>query len=145
MGFVEAVKSFYGRYTDFSTRSSRSEYWWVVLFSLIASIVLMIPAFGSFAGMDIEAIEAGDLSTFSFGPFIPLILFGLVSIIPGIALAVRRLHDFEKSGWFYLLYVILAAIPVIGLIVSLGWIIIMCLRGTAGDNRFGPDPLSGGY
>ena len=144
MGFVEAVKSFYGRYTDFSTRSSRSEYWWVALFMAIVYIVLLIPAFGSLGSMDFEAIEAGDLSTFSMGPFIPLLLFVLASFIPSIALAVRRIHDFDKSGWLYLLFIVVSMVPILGIIASIGWIVVMCLRGTQGDNRFGPDPV-GGY
>lgn len=144
MGFVEAVKSFYGRYTDFSTRSSRSEYWWVALFMFVVYMVLMIPFFMSMGGMNPESIEAGDYSSLAIGPLIPLILFALASLIPSIALTIRRIHDFDKSGWFYLLFIVLSIIPIVGLIASIGWIVIMCLRGTVGDNRFGPDPVGGG-
>jgi uncharacterized membrane protein YhaH (DUF805 family) len=60
-------------------------------------------------------------------------LFSLVSLIPGLAVSVRRLHDQDRSGWLLLL----------GLIPFLGWfalLVFMCLDGTHGANRFGPDP-----
>ena len=61
-------------------------------------------------------------------------LFGM--ILPGLAVSVRRLHDLNQSGWFYLLVLI----PGLG---ALGLAIWFCFRGTQGDNRFGPDPLGG--
>ena len=149
MGFVEAVKSFYGRYFDFQTRSSRSEYWWYVLFAVIVSIVLMIPLFGSIvaaaSNMDVNSDPLAIYSGFFSIVGLPFLLFSLINIIPCIAIAVRRLHDHNKSGWFYLLVIVLSAIPLIGLIVSIGWLVFMCMRGTVGENRFGPDPLGGGY
>ena len=62
-------------------------------------------------------------------------LFGLATLLPSIAVAVRRLHDLDRSGWWIL----------IGLIPLIGWIILIvwyCSRGTVGPNRFGPDPLA---
>ena len=66
---------------------------------------------------------------------IPLGLFLLTSIIPGIAIIVRRFHDQDKSGWMYLLNFI----PYIGGIIIF---IFMLLEGTRGPNRFGEDPLN---
>jgi uncharacterized membrane protein YhaH (DUF805 family) len=65
----------------------------------------------------------------------------LVSIAAGLgdgvlAVSIRRLHDLDRSGWWYLLIFI----PLIGLIVLLVW---YCTRGTVGSNRFGPDPVGG--
>ena len=62
-------------------------------------------------------------------------LFGLVTIIPNIAIAIRRLHDRDYSGWWYLL----VFIPLIGWLILFIW---FCLKGTDGPNRFGPDPLA---
>jgi uncharacterized membrane protein YhaH (DUF805 family) len=62
-----------------------------------------------------------------------LVIWGLGSVVPSIAVTVRRFHDQDKSGWFYLL----GFIPYIGGIVM---IVFMCLDGTRGPNRFGPDP-----
>ncbi len=129
MDFVEAIKSFYGRYFDFATRSSRSEYWWVQLFNFILVIVLIVPMFMMFG------VSGGDPSgSAMFMAFAPVGLFLLINIIPGIAVTVRRFHDQDKSGWFYLL----SFIPYVGGIVV---IVFMCLRGTSGPNRFGEDPL----
>ena len=64
------------------------------------------------------------------------LLFVLFSLWPGSALLVKRWHDRNRSGWFY--FVLL--IPVVGLV----WTLVEagCLRGTIGDNRFGPDPCT---
>lgn len=60
-------------------------------------------------------------------------VYGLATLIPMISLAVRRLHDIEKSGWWYLLN----CIPCIGSIIL---IVFFCKEGTAGSNRYGDDP-----
>ena len=110
------------RYADFSGRSRRKEYWMLILGVFIAAIVLsvidgMMGMSGAVAGL--------------YGPLTTLLLLAL--IIPGIAVQVRRFHDQDKSGWF----VLLGLIPVVG---SIAVLVFMCLEGTAGDNRFGPDP-----
>lgn len=62
-----------------------------------------------------------------------ILLFILASIIPSISVAVRRLHDTDRSGWWSFI----TLIPLIGMIVHL---VFMCLDGTRGSNRFGEDP-----
>jgi len=116
VSFRDAVEMFYRRYTDFDGRSTRSEYWWVQLFYVIALIVLCLPLF-------------------IFTSFIPLGIFVLAGIIPMIALTVRRFHDQDKSGWFYLMNFI----PYIGGLIVL---VFMCITGTNGPNRFGEDQLN---
>ncbi len=121
----------YRRYAEFSGRSRRKEYWMFVLFQVLVSIVIGIflgrPSYQSYGGMM-------GFSTMMDGPgALVQNLFGLVSFIPNLAVAVRRLHDQDKSGWLLLLVLI----PV------LGWFalfVLMCLDGTRGPNRFGPDP-----
>jgi uncharacterized membrane protein YhaH (DUF805 family) len=92
------------------------------------------------------------------------ILFGVVlvaTIISGFAIAVKRLHDRDKSGWWVLLFYVapnvasaigtasgdsglLAVAGLVNLAISIWAFVEMgCLRGTAGTNRYGPDPLSG--
>ena len=66
-----------------------------------------------------------------YGPLTTIFL--LAVIIPSIAVQVRRFHDQDKSGWM----VLLAFIPILG---GLAVLIFMCLEGTRGTNRFGPDP-----
>jgi len=65
--------------------------------------------------------------------FSDLIIFGFV--LPMLAVAVRRLHDNDKSAW----WVLLSLVPVLG---SIALIVLLCLPGTQGTNRFGPDPLA---
>jgi uncharacterized membrane protein YhaH (DUF805 family) len=121
----------YRRYAEFTGRSRRKEYWMFVLFNVL--VVIAISAiFGrtSYTRVGMFASTWTDVS----GPGGILIgLFRLASFIPGLAVAVRRLHDQDKSGWLLLL----AFIP------FLGWFalfVLMCLDGTRGSNRFGSDP-----
>ena len=62
-------------------------------------------------------------------------IFGLITFLPGLAVAVRRLHDIDRTGWWFLI-----ALTIIELIVLLVW---ACQKGTTGPNRYGPDPLGG--
>jgi uncharacterized membrane protein YhaH (DUF805 family) len=121
MGFVEAVTSAFKNYVNFHDRSCRSAYWWYVLFIFLVNLVLagIDSAMGMGAG-------GGILST----------IFGLATLLPSIAVGVRRLHDIDRSGWWLLI----GFIPLIGIIVLIVW---ACMRGTPGDNRFGPNPLAG--
>lgn len=91
VGFTEALKLYFTRYTDFKGRSRRSEYWWATL------------AIGI-----IGAIIGAVLPDFSW-------IWTLVVLIPGLAICVRRLHDVGKSGWWYL-WILL---PLIGSIILL--------------------------
>lgn len=110
------------RYADFSGRSRRKEYWMFVLGVFIAVILLSI----------VEGIVG--LSGMVGGVYGPLTtIFFLGILVPSIAVQIRRFHDQDKSGWF----VLLSLIPFIGGLIVL---VFMCLEGTKGPNRFGPDP-----
>jgi len=60
-------------------------------------------------------------------------VFGLIGSIPHLAVTVRRLHDQNRTGWWY----VLAFVPRIGGLIMLGF---MCISGSRGANRFGSDP-----
>ena len=75
-----------------------------------------------------------DLSIFGSGESVVGSIWGLATLIPIIAVSVRRLHDNERTGWWLLL----SFIPLIGWIILIVW---FCTRGTAGPNRFGENPL----
>lgn len=109
VGLVEAVKRFYAKYAQFSGRASRSEYWFVVLFMTLAVLALMIPLF------TIGTDYYGEPNAFGTMISLFLLVFFLGSLVPSIAIAVRRLHDANLSGWFYLL----SLIPYIGGLVLL--------------------------
>ncbi len=119
-------------YADFSGRSTRTEYW---LFVIIFYVVLVLLAFagGMFSGAA-QLDDSGD-SAFTVA-MIPMLLWVLASIIPGIAVMVRRLHDSDKSGWLYLLTII----PYLGFIFTL---VFGFLPGTRGENSYGFDPRRG--
>ncbi len=115
MNFGQAISSGFSNYVKFSGRAVRSEYWYWVLFTVLGNIVAEI----------IDAV----LGITAINP-----LFGLAIILPSIAVAIRRLHDLDRSGW----WIFIGLIPLIGWIVLIIW---HCTRGTAGPNRFGPNPL----
>jgi uncharacterized membrane protein YhaH (DUF805 family) len=118
MGFGEAISSGFRNYVGFSGRAARSEYWYWVLFSIICQVVAVVI----------------DKVLFGYGTSALEALVGLALLLPGLAVVVRRLHDLDRSGWFFLL----GFIPLIGAIWLLVW---FCTKGTWGSNRFGPDPL----
>lgn len=97
------------KYALFTGRATRSEFWYFVLVNLIISIIVGV-----------------------FGKFLQS-LYSLIVLVPSLAVAVRRLHDIGKSGWWLLLVLI----PIIG------WIILIVFYATdteARDNQYGPNP-----
>lgn len=64
----------------------------------------------------------------------------LAIIVPSIAVSIRRLHDRDMSGWWYLGLTLAGLIPIIGFLASIALLVLMALPGTPGPNRFGPDP-----
>ena len=122
------------RYADFSGRSRRKEYWMFTLFILLVYAVLgtLIAMGGVFSSMGDPGAtpQIGVLGWLGIGL---LGIFALGIFIPALAVIVRRLHDQDKSGWF----ILLQFIPYIGGIILL---VFMCIEGTKGENRFGPDP-----
>ena len=119
MNFVQAIKSGFTHYVTFSGRACRSEYWFWVLFALIGGLIT--------AGL--------DAAIFGYHPGVSPFngIFDLVTFLPGIAVAARRLHDIDRTAWWLL--ILLTGIGAILLVI---W---YCFRGTPGPNRFGPDPL----
>ncbi|MFV0547901.1 MAG: DUF805 domain-containing protein [Limnobaculum xujianqingii] len=108
------------KYADFSGRARRKEYWMFVLFSMIAMVVLMV------IGGVLDTIFGSN----GIVSMILLVVYALAIFMPSLAVAIRRLHDLDKSGWWYLI----AFIP-FGSIVLL---VFFCLEGTPGANQFGP-------
>jgi uncharacterized membrane protein YhaH (DUF805 family) len=118
------------RYADFSGRSRRKEYWMFALLLMVVGVTLTIVT-GGFSSMMDPTSMVGN-ATMGAGSII-LGLFYLAIFIPALAVQVRRFHDQDKSGWL----VLLNFIPFLGGLIVF---IFMCLDGTRGDNRFGPDP-----
>ncbi|MBQ1518871.1 MAG: DUF805 domain-containing protein [Ruminococcus sp.] len=144
VGPVDAVKLFFKNYANFSGRSTRSEYWWVVCFEIIFIVIaLFIMTFLyriSSTGVTNSNVSGnGKVGGIAAGIFlIFLLLAGLGLVIPGLSLGVRRLHDTGKSGMMYLL----CLVPYIGSII-LFIIFIFFLMPSDGNNQYGPaaDPM----
>jgi len=133
MGFTEAVRTVLTqKYVTFSSRASRSEYWWFQLFNWGLGVALW------FVSFLLTPNSASSLSN----PF--SVIGGLISlalILPQIALQVRRFHDRNISGWWYLGLIVACFIPFVIFISVLVIFVISVLPGTEGPNKFGQDPL----
>src|SRR6185436_4072398 len=103
-------------YATFSGRSSRSAYWYWVLFAFIVGVVATI--------IDI-----------AIGSRIVSVITSLALLLPGLAVTVRRLHDIGRSGW----WVLIVLVPFIGAIV----LIVFALQPSEGPNSYGDRPDTG--
>ena len=139
MTFGDSVKTCFSKYVTFSGRASRSEFWWWILFTWAVSIGLSI----------VDSLLFGETIVYDGGfessTDTPILsgLFSLAIFLPTISVIVRRLHDRDKSGWWYWL----ALVPLVGIIILIVW---WATEGTRGANSYGPDPLGndgggGGY
>jgi len=109
------------KYLVFEGRARREEYWYFILFNILAGIILGVV--DNMTGTLNLETGMGFLSG----------LYSLAVLIPTIAVAIRRLHDTDRSGWWLLI----ALIPVIGGLVLL---VFFVLDGTPGSNQYGPNP-----
>jgi len=147
MTFTDSVRTcLRKKYVTFSGRASRSEYWWFILFNILVMIgsVLILAASGLFNSID---PVTGTMDSPGGAAIVALILCTLVylaMILPSISVGVRRFHDRNLSGWWYLGAVIASMIPFIGILVCIAILVITILKGTEGPNKFGPDPLGVG-
>ena len=133
MDFTSAIKSGFSNYFNFSGRASRSEYWYWFLFTVIVGFGLgFIEGFLGLYLVAPEMTEFGEMG----GVGLLSSIANLALFIPGLSMIWRRLHDVDKSGAWY--FIILTCI---GLIPFFIWLVT---KGTAGPNRFGPDPLGSG-
>lgn len=107
MNAIDWYKKVINQYSDFDGRARRTEYWYFFLINFIISLILMLIG---------EGIGFYYLDS----------IYALAVLLPSIAVAVRRVHDVGKSGWFIL-------IPIYNLI-------LMLTEGDAGPNQYGPDP-----
>jgi uncharacterized membrane protein YhaH (DUF805 family) len=149
------------KYADLSGRASRAEFWWFFLAVIVAALVAQI--IDSILGIQIIG---------PYGIFYCLVMLG--AIVPNITVAVRRLHDTNRSGWWLSLPIVPYALAfafggaalmraatggaagmtagpgmagiflLIGAVGAVVLLIFYILPGTPGDNRYGPDPYAAG-
>lgn len=109
---LDAYKRFFNNYANFNGRSTRGDYWYAFLTNFLVGFAI------GFMG--------GFIPELSILP----VLYALIIIIPGIAIVVRRLHDINKSGWFYFI----SFIPVVGTIILL---VFLCSDSVDENNNYG--------
>jgi len=108
-------------YAGFSGRARRKEYWMFALFNLIFIVLAAI----------VDNVVGTTIAPLPYGLF--YCVYVLAVLIPALAVAVRRLHDVGKSGWF--MFILL--IPIIGAI----WLLVLvCTNGNPGKNAYGLNP-----
>ena len=117
MDIQSSIKTCFNKYATFSGRASRSEYWFFILFGVLGGIVTLI--------IDVMILDYSIESEYT-----PInLIFSLILIIPSIAVACRRLHDVNKSGWWQLIW-----LTIIGGILLFIWYV---KEGEKKINRFG--------
>ena len=145
------------KYADFSGRAPRAEYWWYALATLLLGLGL------TFADNATGLPKIGENGALS-------LVFTLVTLVPGLAVSVRRLHDIDRTGWWALLngwsylFIVLsllgisieelmkgqmglpiAAVIVVGMLVcGITMLVFDITQGTEGSNQYGPDPYGPG-
>jgi uncharacterized membrane protein YhaH (DUF805 family) len=109
------------KYAVFDGRARRKEYWFFFLFTIIVSVILAI--IDNLTGTYNSKVGIGLLGG----------LYALGTLLPGIGVTIRRLHDTGRTGW----WILIAFVPIVGGIILL---IFMVLDGNPGENKYGPDP-----
>lgn len=117
ISFLDAISEFFKRYVDFSGRSTKRAYWFVILFNIIVTSAIGI--LGRIPGLETLGSVADSL-------------YALACLIPGIALSVRRMHDTGRSGTS----VLINLLPIVGWIIFIVW----CCGDSEGDNEWGYAP-----
>lgn len=130
MSFAEAIRTCFSKYTDFSGRAARPEFWYFVLFSIIVDVAFWLLLF-------VVAMMAGPsgnsgVALISLVLTVLWLVVQLALLVPQLAVLVRRLHDTNRSAW----WILVALIPFGSLIL-----LFLCVQeGDAGTNLYGPPP-----
>lgn len=162
MEFIPAIKTCFQKFFVWKGRARRSEFWWFVLFTIIAGILLGIVDLLIF-GLDSELTPLSDVAS-------------LIFFFPGLSVGIRRMHDIGRSGWWqggYYLFILAWVVLIIamaiggngidtfdeldgsflvvfalGLLVVAAWgitlLVFFCLDSDRGTNKYGPSPKYGG-
>lgn len=129
---MELIFEPFRKYATFAGRARRKEYWFFSLFVGLVTGLLVVLAkpTGDWGNPDVDPATLGFANETVAGI---LGIFLLLVLLPSLAVTIRRLHDSNRSGWWWFI----TFVPVVGSLILL---IFTLLDGTAGPNRFGPDP-----
>ena len=132
---MQHISHCYKNFANFNGRATRSEFWLFYLFGQVVGLLLMIIGFAAafMLGYMGAIHDNPNVIPLIFACFIPMFIFGLVNIIPSLAVGARRLHDAGFSGWLLLLFLV----PLGGFAIFIMWL----LESQQGDNQYGPDPF----
>jgi uncharacterized membrane protein YhaH (DUF805 family) len=130
MGFPDSIKACFSKYTGFSGRSARPEFWWFVLFVFVGTFVLSI--------VDSLIWGATESATKIFAP-----LFQLATFLPLLAVGWRRLHDTGKPGWYLLLPMLVSLAFVLALLTGVFAFGALEVVGTPEEQLRGPAAFLG--
>jgi uncharacterized membrane protein YhaH (DUF805 family) len=155
MGFTQAVRSFWSNYANFKGRARRSEYWFITLFLLLTNVAA--------AGIDL-AILQGDVERFvaNGGGGIVGLVWLVATILPALAVSVRRLHDTGRTGWWLVVVyipvillsglstlgdlasfqtlVVIGVLAVVAFVVNIVILVFTVLDSTPDENQYGASP-----
>ena len=112
------------QYTNFSGRARRKEFWMFTLVNTLIIVVLNIIS-GAMATSNPDA---------SLGLALPSVIYSFATLLPSIAVVIRRLHDTSRSGW----WILLNFVPFGAIVLC----VFLCLDSTPGENQFGANPKS---
>lgn len=112
MNLFESIASGFRHYVNFRGRALRSQYWWWTLFVSVVAIVANV-------------IQNATNIDWLFA------VVALALFLPGLSVAIRRLHDTNRRGW----WILIGLIPIVGWIILFIWYVS---KGTEGDNNYGP-------
>jgi uncharacterized membrane protein YhaH (DUF805 family) len=132
VGFVGAIKLAVKKYATFKGRSSRSEFWYVIL--LLSILVVIVEATDVLLYLIDVVFRLGVYSIDDPRRHVAERLLNVVTFVPSLGITVRRLHDVGRSGWWYFIWP-----TIIGAFVVLYW---LCRKGTSEDNKYGPAPVN---
>jgi len=143
--FIEAIKKGFTNCFDFQSRATRSELWYYYLFAeLLTLVAIMVDGLLGLSVRSFSILIDSQTIEFNIGPI--LIISFFLTVIPLTALRIRRLHDTNRSGYWYLAFILVYIISFfydrLSLIVFFGYInlvIFWCIKSDNGQNKYGPE------
>jgi len=130
MGCFEAYVHAWKKAFVFHGRARRKEYW---CFGILTVVVMLVLLLVNYSLLDASLVDSANTLNESLGVGLLAAVYAIANIAPSLSISIRRLHDMNWSGLWYLG----AFVPILNIILALA---LMFADGTPGDNRFGPDP-----
>ncbi len=153
MSFGEALKTCFKKYVTFSGRARRSEFWWFSVLNILLTIASYAVVWWKMAKIDeVQAqvaevmfdeekmaaltAQAESLDTTFYVLMGVIIIISLLLLLPSLGVAVRRLHDTGKSGWWLLAMII----PIVNFVIAILLLIYYLKDSDPNPNKYGPSP-----